>query len=125
MISDFYHMTTAEQISQFKNHSLDEQYELFIFGNQEVHPPAIYLAPQFAKRGPTVVPFLRAKLESVQNEETVRDIVTILAELARMKLYDFSKNVELMELLEQKANNMQGIWKKITLEMIAEIRSKR
>jgi hypothetical protein len=122
MVSDFFHVTLSEQVGQFKNYSLDEQYELYIFGNQVVHPAASYLARPFAEQGPVIVPFLKEKLEAAE-EATVRDIIVILAELAYLKLYDFSKDQELMTLMDQRAANMQGIWKETTLEMISEIRS--
>ncbi len=125
LVGDFYrtYISTSEQIKQFKNYSLDEQYELYLFGNQVVHPPATYLAAPFAKQGPIIVPFLKAKLEATQKEVTIRDIAAVLSELARLKLYDFSRDSELMGLLERRANDMQGIWKKIVLDMISEIKS--
>lgn len=125
LVSDFYHtyISPSERIKQFKNYSLDEQYELFLFGNQVVHPPATYLATPFAKQGPVIVPFLKTKLESAQKEVTIRDIVAVLSELARLKLYDFSKDHDLMDLLERRAKEMDGIWKDTTLKMIYEIRS--
>lgn len=123
---DFFHnKTTAEQERQFTNHSLDEQYELFIFGNQVVHPPATYLAYLFAKQGPRIVPLLKFKLKTTQDEVTVRDIVLVFAWLARLKLYDYPEDPELTNLLDRKANDMHGIWKNTTLEMISEIRSVR
>ncbi len=51
MVSDFFHLPTSEQVRQFKNYSLDEQYELFIFGNQVVHAPATYLATHLRNKG--------------------------------------------------------------------------
>jgi len=123
MASDFFHMPSSDQVKQFKNHRLDEQYELFIFGNQVVHPPATHLATSFAEQGPIIVPFLKSKLKATQEEITVRDIVLVLSRLAQLKLYDFSKDEELMGLLDKRVNDMHGIWKKTTREMISVIHS--
>ena len=122
LAGDFFQMTTSEQVNQFKNYSLDEQYEIFLFGNQVVHPPAIYLSRPFAEQGPIVVPFLKAKLKKTQKEVTIRDIVTVFSELTRLRLYDFSKDPNLMELLDMKTNKMNGIWKETTIQMLSEIR---
>ena len=125
VVSDFYrnYISTSERIRQFKNYNLEEQYELFLFGNQVVHPPATYLDSPFAEQGPIVVPFLKMKLEATKDEATIRDIALIFSEVARLKLYDFSKDAELMSLLNQKVNNMQGIWKNSTLKFLSEIQS--
>jgi len=123
MASDFFRMPISEQAKQFKNHSLDEQYELFIFGNQVVHPPATHLASSFAEQGPLIVPFLKSKLKATQEEVTIRDIVLVFSRLAQLKLYDFSKDAELMGLLDKRVSDMHGIWKETTLEMVSTIHS--
>lgn len=123
---DFYsNPSMSEHETKFKNYSLEEQYDLFIFGNQVVHPPATYLADIFAKQGSTIVPFLKAKLKTAQYELTIRDIILIFESIARLKLYDFSKDQELMGLMDERAQNMRGIWKDVVLAMISEIRAKR
>lgn len=123
MINDFFRLSTSEQLNEFKNHNLEEQYDLFLFGNQTIHPPAIYLARSFAEQGSIIVPFLKTKLESTHDEATIRDITAIFSELSSLRLYNFQSDFGLMDLLEQKANSMQGIWKETTLKMISEIRS--
>lgn len=119
----FNNSTTDEQERQFSKYSIEEQYDLFIFGNQVVHPPATYLARQFAKQGPAVVPFLKNKLKAAQEEVTIRDIVLVFSWLAQLKLYDIPKDQELMGLLNQRVSNMHGIWKDATLEMVTKIRA--
>jgi len=122
-ISDYFQLSMASQIAEFKNHSIDEQYELYIYGNQVVHPPAIYLARPFAEQGSSIVPLLSAKLRATEKETTIRDIAAVFSEVSKLKLYDFSKDPELMQLLDQRANAMHGVWKKTTLEMISQIRT--
>jgi len=120
---DFFKLSISERIKQFKNHTLEDQYELYLVGNQIVHPPAIYLAEPFAEQGPIVVPFLKKKLEVAKEEVTIRDISLVMFTLSQKKLYDFSKDNELMDLLAQRANNMEGMWKDITLKNISGIRT--
>ena len=123
MISTFFKMTSTEQIEQFSGYRLDEQYEIFIFGNQVVHPPAVYLAEPFAEGGVDIIPFLKSKLESTQKDVTIRDIVTIFSEMRRLKIHDFSKDQGLIELIENKVNAMDGIWKDTAQKMVSEIQS--
>ena len=114
--------TTNEQENNFNKYNTEEQYDIYIFGNQVVHPPATYLAYQFAKRGAVIVPFLKKKLTTTQNELTIRDIVKVFSWQSQLKLYDISKDQELMKLLDQRANDMRGIWKNTTVEMVNKIR---
>jgi hypothetical protein len=121
----FLEMSPHDQAREFTAYSLDEQYNLYIWGNQVVYPPAVFLARPFARQGPKIVPFLAKKLESAKEEVTVRDITAVFRELADLKLYDFSSNPELMDLLDRTANAMEGQWKDATLRDIREIRRGR
>ena len=121
MVSDFYHMSIGEQVQRFKDYRLEEQYELFLFGTLVVHPPAIHLIRPFAEQGPIILPFLKTKLETVQNEWTIYNIIRVFSELARLKIYDVSKDSELKRLIDRKVNNMRGIWKKSALKTISEM----
>lgn len=123
MIEDFYRLSTSEQLKAFKNYSVEEQYDLFLFGNQAVHPPAIYLVRLFSEKGAEIVPFLKSKLINARDRATIRDITSILSELSYLKLCNVQGDAGLLNVLEQKANSMQGIWKDTTIKMVAEIRS--
>ena len=114
---------SAQRIQEFRKHNLDEQYDLYLWGCQVIHPPELCLARPLAENGPAVVPFLTRKLESARDEDTVRDIALVLSDVAELKLYDFSKNPKLMELLDRKAHAMQGSCKATTLESIWQIRA--
>lgn len=48
---DFFRLSTDAQVKRFHEYDLQTQYELVIVGNQVVHPPAIYLAEEFAEQG--------------------------------------------------------------------------
>ncbi len=125
LVSDFYtkYQSPSEQVRQFKNYSLEEQYEIFEFGSHVVHPPAIYLDSPFAEQGAVIVPFLKKKLEATKNELEILDITQIFSRVARLKLYDFTKDTDLMTLLDKKVNNMQGIWKDVAPKYLSEIKS--
>lgn len=120
---DYFRMLPSEQIRQFTSHRLEEQYHLYLVGNQIIEPPAIYLAKPFAEQGPVIVPFLKTKLIAAKEEISIRDISLIFRTMAELKLYDFSTDHELMHLLDERSGNMHGIWKDITLKNISGIRS--
>ena len=118
---DFFRLSTSEQIRRFQGYDLEIRYELLVVGNQIVHPPAIYLVQEFAKQGPSAIPFLQSKLAQAKEEASIRDIVAILAEMHRLKSYDESINTSMKALVENRVSSMQGQWKPVTQRMLQEI----
>ena len=121
VVTRFFSLSKVERIRQFKGYSLEEQFEIYSFGNRIVHPPATYLAVPFAERGVEIIPFLKKKLEVEKDEAGIRDILLVLSKVAQLNIYDFKKDFELTELLKRKVDSMKGIWKDIAIEFLAEI----
>lgn len=105
-LGTFYQKPLKERIAAFESYGLENQYQIFICGNQVIHPPAIYLAEPFAKQGGAVVPLLKLKLEHADDDLTIRDIVLVFAEMHRQRSYDFSKDTGVVKLMTKKVNGM-------------------
>ena len=103
---NFFYKSVDERIQQFSGYSMEEQYDLLLYGLQVVHPRTRYLVEEFANQGPIIVPFLKTKLKTTTDEQTIYDIVLVFSELARIKRYDFSKDQELNDLLHQRASDI-------------------
>jgi hypothetical protein len=56
----FFSKPTTMQMAQFASLTLENQYAVFVCGNQVREPPSIHLARPFAKEGGAVVGFLKA-----------------------------------------------------------------
>lgn len=120
----FYAQPTAKQMMTFRQHALDEQLDLYFYGNQVRHPPAIYLARCFALGGERAVDLLRAKLSAENDDLTVRDISALLAAIAAMGEYDVSKDAKLMGALRSQVANMQDQgWRDTAEKKIVSIES--
>lgn len=120
----FYRQSTSEQMRTFRQHALSEQLDLYLYGNQVRHPPAIYLARCFALSGERAVELLRSKLKSKTDDLTVRDISALLAAIDSMGKYDVSKDVKLMDALRSLVANMQDQgWRDTAERKLASIES--
>jgi hypothetical protein len=99
---------------------VQDQYVIFICGNQFMHPPALYLVEPFARRGKAIVPFLEEKLAQAQDDDlTTRDIVFVFSEMARQQSYDVAKDLDLVRQMRQAAAQMKNReWKTITEQRI-------
>lgn len=104
---EFYRQPVIEQQKSFRHHHLQDQLDLFFFGNQVRHPPALYLAQCFALNGTPAVELLRSKLKEDNGDLTVRDIAMLLSTIDAMGKYDVVADSQLMALLKQKIAKMQ------------------
>jgi hypothetical protein len=121
-LSTFYEKPLRERIASFDSYSLDNQYQIFICGNQMLHPPAIYLARPFAGRGEIAVPLLKAKLMQASDDLTIRDIVRVFVEMKRLNTYDASKDSVLAALISRKVAGMHDSgWRDIAQKNVNEI----
>ena len=122
---EFFRLTIDERIKQFQEYDSETQYKLLIIGNQLVHPPALYLVDEFAKKGKSIVPFLRSKLAAAKLEVTVRDIVAVFSAMQRFGSYEVKDDASLMALIKERIAAMQGQWKPVTQHMFEEIQPGR
>lgn len=104
---EFYDQPVNERIRTFRQHSLEDQLDLFFFGNQFRHPPAIYLAPCFALNGRPAVQLLRSKLSTQPDDLSVRDITELLGMIDMMGQYDVAGDKQLVALLSSRIARMK------------------
>ncbi len=117
---DFFSLSSDERYEKFHSYSLEDQFTLMLTGNLRVHPPLLHFTIEFAKNGSVIVPMLKEKLKEDVRGETVRDITRVIKHLKRLDLYDVHDDKELMQLLTDKVNSMDG-WKDFTLEILDEL----
>lgn len=114
----FFEQSSDKRVIEFAKLDIEKQYCIFLYGNQVIHPPAIYLATEFAKQ-PSVLPFVTGKLRDTQDDLTIRDIVYVISEIDRMKLYAVGRDKDLMKLLSRKANEINNDgWRKLTIDTV-------
>ena len=119
--SEFFRGTTSQQLEKFAKYDIETQYHLLVVGNQIVHPPAIYLVHEFAKRGSSVIPLLSHELAKAKEEATIRDIVAVLAEMRYLNAYDATADAGLIALVDARIASMRGQWKPIAQRLRREL----
>ena len=113
-----------DRMEQFDRLNLDEKYRWLICSNQFVHPPMLAFTNEFAKLGPTAEAYLRPKLETAEDDLTVRDIVSVFSFMQALGTYDIANDAELMHLLESKVAEMSDPdWKRWGSDELERIRS--
>jgi hypothetical protein len=124
IVNEFYAKSLKERISAFPRYSFDEQYAIYLYGNQVQHPPAIYLADPFAAQGQSIVLPLSDRLKAATDDLTIRDLVMVFLAMSRDKTYNVAGNEGLMKLLRESAERMKHSgWKEIVEKEISGLKA--
>ena len=119
----FFEKPTTVQMAEFDSLPLDDQYAVYICGNQAYEPPQIGLRTPFAKEGARVVGLLKAKLANADGDLTIRDILGVFEEMSSRKTYDVAGDKDLMRVISAAVGRVKDRdWKMVCDQSLAEIR---
>ncbi len=122
--NEFFLMPAEQRDAEFQKYDIETQYKIYICGQQR-EPPMLELASPFAQEGGRIVPLLKMKLESTDNDLRIRDIVRLFREMNDLGTYNVAGDKSLMEELRSKVSGMKDPdWQKVTEKMLLEIREK-
>ena len=115
-------MPKEQRDAEFLKQDFDTQYKLYIYGSQQIEPPAIDLAYTMAKQGAKIVEPLRAKLEATHDDRTITDILFVFTAMSALESYDVAGNKPLMqELLEKSGAIKDPAWAIVAQDDIHDI----
>jgi hypothetical protein len=122
--NEFFLLPNEQRDAEFQKYDLETQYKIYICG-QKREPPMLELSSPFAQEGGRIVPLLKMKLESTDNDLRIRDIVRLFREMNDLGTYNVAGDKSLMEELRSKVGEMKDPnWQKVTENMLLEIREK-
>src|SRR5579863_2539267 len=94
--NEFFLMPNEQRDAEFQKYDIETQYKIYICG-QKREPPMFGLAAPLAREGGRIVPLLKAKLESADDDSTVQAIVYVFAEMNVLGTYNLAADKSLME----------------------------
>ena len=95
----FFSEPLATRVERSRTLSLDQQYLVFRYGNDVIHPPLMDLADPIAERGEGAVPFLLKQLQLDDSDIAIRDIVLIFERMALLRIYDVKSDQAVLDAL--------------------------
>lgn len=95
----FFSEPLATRVERSRQLSLEQQYQVFRYANDVIHPPLMDMADPIAERGKEAVPFLLKQLQVDETDIAVRDIVLIFERMALLRTYDVKSNPALLDAL--------------------------
>lgn len=124
IIHAFFQMPLKDRLTHFTTYPIREQYAIYIYGNQKLEPPALYLARPFGAEGAKVVPLLRERLAAASDDATIRDIVLVFSEMSSQGAVRVAQDQKLMRLLTDSVAKMKDPgWRSISEHELERIRS--
>lgn len=122
--NEFFLLPNEQRDAEFQKYDLETQYKIYICG-QKREPPMFGLASPLAREGGRIVPLLKAKLESADDDSTVQAIVYVFAEMNVRGTYDLAADKSLMEELRLKVSRVKDpAWQNMIEKNLPEIREK-
>lgn len=120
-VETFFRKPFKVQEAEFVDYEVTTQYEIYLCGNQVIHPPIRYV-DLFARQGEKAVGFLKTKLAQATHDLTIRDIVNVFHRMQRQKTYAVAHDRELMDLMTASVRKIKDDgWRDTSEKMLAEI----
>lgn len=119
----YFGQSTNVMEDEFPSYDIDMQFQLYICGNQYIHPPLIFLKTPLAMQGEGVAAYLEGKLIDPEIDDlTIRDIVLVFEEMEYLNSYDVRDDTALRELLQAKSREIEDPeLRAFVQEQVAEI----
>jgi hypothetical protein len=105
--SFFANQQRSTRIEAFRAYPPRQQVQIFLFGNQVIHPPAKFLADCFALGGKDAVAAVRAKLEVAGSDLDTRDLSKLLLAIQESGTYNVRQDGPLLRQLALRISVMR------------------
>ena len=104
---------------ELEKYPLEQQYRIFKYGNQVIHPPQKSLARVVAKRGKPALDYVLEQVRNHQDDLDIRDSMVIFTALERGGYYSVCEDAQVMEEIKANENKIQHAgWREVYHQML-------
>jgi hypothetical protein len=116
MEKQFYREDLASRVERARKLTLDQQYKVFRYGNDVIHPPLMDMADPIAERGKAAIPFLLEQLRADDDDLAARDILLIFSRMAALGTYSVKSDPTVMNALHARVASMKNTERRTAAE---------
>ena len=99
-----------------------EQWKIFLYGNQIIHPPVTGLAEPLAQQGEPMLRFILKELESSRNDLDYRDSLVVFWLMQQHGIYPVCNDEEVMQKITANQWRIRDSgWRQIYIETLGGI----
>ncbi|UVT16494.1 MAG: hypothetical protein H8K04_02705 [Nitrospira sp.] len=107
------------RIERLEKYPLDQQYKIFLYGNQIVHPPLTGLALPRAKRGQPALEFILEKLDHSRNDLDFRDSLVVFQHMQWGGYYNICGDTVAMNKIKANEDKIRNAdWRGVYNQML-------
>lgn len=119
---DFFRGDIPTRNQRLGSYSMEEQWRIYLYGNQVVHPPATGLAEVLARRGEPMLRFILKSLESTKNDLDYRDAMVVFQTMQWRGDYAICADEEVMSKIKSNRDKIGNPnWRRVYGEMLKEL----
>jgi len=109
-------------MERLEAYSLEEQWRIFLYGNQVIHPPVTGLALPIAKQGKPALDYILQQLEHSQNDLDFRDSLVVFRSMQGGGYYAVCEDENAMGLIHRnEAQISDPDWRGIYSRMLGRM----
>lgn len=120
--SDFFNGEIRSRVERLETYPLEQQYRIFLYGNQTIHPPATGLALPLARKGKPALDYILEQLSKSENDLDFRDSLVVFQMMQWGGHYNVCADVAAMEVI--KSNKMRihhAAWRNVYSQMLHDL----
>jgi hypothetical protein len=120
--SQFFKGNLRTRIERMGGYSLAQQYRIYLYGNQEIHPPLTDLADPLAKEGQVAADYILEQLEESTNDLDYRDSLVVFQRMQNKGYYDICGKTDYMNRLKRNGEKIKNAgWKEVYSKMLSNL----
>lgn len=118
----FFQGDIETRLERLEAYPLDQQYRIFRYGNQVIHPPSTGLAVPLAKKGKPALDFILTKLDDSKNDLDFRDSMVVIQVMQWGGYYDVCGDAAAMHAVRENRKKIRSPeWRQVYDQMLHEV----
>lgn len=118
----FFRGDIPTRMERLEAHSLEQQWQIFLYGNQVIHPPTTGLALPIAKQGKPALDYILKQLEHPKHELDFRDSMVVFERMQQGGYYDICSDATAMEVIRHNESRISHSgWRDVYKQMLEDL----
>lgn len=118
----FFRGDIPTRMERLETYPLEQQWRIFLYGNQVIHPPTTGLALPIAKQGKPALDYILQQLEHPKHELDFRDSMVVFERMQQGGYYDVCGASTAMEAIRRNENRISHAgWRDVYRQMSEDL----
>lgn len=118
----FFREGFVSRTERLEVYPLGDQWQIFLYANQVVHPPLTDMALPIAKQGKPALDYILQQLEHPKHELDFRDSMVVFERMQRGGYYDLCSDATAMKAIRHNENRISHVgWRDVYRQMLKDL----